>query len=198
MAEEEPLPTIPQMAVVEQPRIAIRDALVAARSAKAVSLDVEHCVLVLSPIPFLQLLWTELRSAAGQSKMEACQRIATFVLTVPRSSGAPLLPIFFHLVVPSIIADIERQQPPEQTAAIDLLVTIISSALTASLHLEWAIHSLTGNTRHVLGQSSAGITRRFAGTLRHRGPTGEAIAHRLISSPSFIANFPTFTGELGM
>jgi mediator of RNA polymerase II transcription subunit 5 len=130
--------------------------------------------------------------------MEICQRIATFVLTIPRSSGVPLLPIFFHLVVPSLIATIDRQQPPEQSMATELLVTVISSVLTASLHLEWAIHSITGATHHVLGQSSAGFTRRFAAALRHRSLTGQAIVQRLSSSPSFVANFPTFAGELGM
>ena len=81
---------------------------------------------------------------------------------------------------------------------IELLVTIISSVLTASLHLEWALHSVTGETRQVLGQSSAAMTRRFAGALRHRSPTSEAIVQRLTSSPAFVANFPTFMSELGL
>jgi mediator of RNA polymerase II transcription subunit 5 len=101
-------------------------------------------------------------------------------------------------VVPSLIAISDRQQPPEQTMATELLVTVISSVLTASLHLEWAIHSITGTTHHVLGQSSASITRRFAAALRHRSLTGQAIIQRLSASPSFVANFPTFAGELGM
>jgi mediator of RNA polymerase II transcription subunit 5 len=188
----------PQTTWMDQTRNAIRDAFASARAGKAVSLDVDFCVLASPSTRFLGLLWSELSAAAGQGEMETCRRIATFVLTMPRSSGPPLPPLFLHILVPSLITAIDRQQPPEQTMNMELLVTIISSVLTASLHLEWALHSATGESRYVLGQSSAAMTRRFAATLRNRSPTSEAIAQRLMSSPSFVADFPTFMGELGL
>jgi mediator of RNA polymerase II transcription subunit 5 len=132
---------------------------------------------------------------------ETCTRLAIFVLTTPRSSSTPpLLPLFLHNVLPSIVSTIDRQQPHEQTMNIELLVAIISSALTAALHLELALRSVCNEERYILGQSSAAMVRGLAGDLRGRNnsPTGRAIAHRLASSQSFAANFPGSMGDLGI
>lgn len=83
---------------------------------------------------------------------------------------------------------------------VDLLVTIISSALTAALHLELAMRSIMGEQhRFVLGQQVSGMARRFVTDLRARKPshTSRTIAQRLASSQSFVANFPVFMSELG-
>ncbi|KAF8078548.1 hypothetical protein FPV67DRAFT_62362 [Lyophyllum atratum] len=132
------------------------------------------------PTRFLQLLWSELVISASVGEMESCRRIATFVLTMPRCSGTPpLLPIFLHVVSPSLIFAIDHQQPPEHTMKVELLVTIVSSALTAALHLELGIRSVTGEHRLVLGQSSSGMARRFAADLgARRDHTSRAILQR--------------------
>jgi mediator of RNA polymerase II transcription subunit 5 len=81
---------------------------------------------------------------------EICRRIATFVLTTPIVDGKstahhyPLMPIFLHVVLPGIIAETERLPPQdEQTARVDLIVVVISSALSAAMHLEWALRSVS-------------------------------------------------------
>jgi len=132
--------------------------------------------------------------------MESCRRIATFVLTMPRSPNTPsLLPIFLFIISPALISAIDHHQPPEQTVSLELLVTIVSSVLTAALHLELAIRSVIGEHPSVLGQPSAAIARRFAAELRGRkgSHTSVTILQRLASSQSFVANFPVFMNELG-
>ena len=190
-----------QIAWQDHPRQAIRDALAMARSGKGPMIDIERCIKVTPPSRFLQLLWSELIISASLGEMEACRRIATFVLTMPRSSNTPpLLPTFMHIVLPSLISTIDRQHPPEQTVNVELLVTIVSSVLMAAMHLEWALRSVSGEHRFVLGQPSAAMARRLATDLRARkySHTSGTIAQRLTSSQSFVANFPVFMGELVM
>lgn len=184
----------------DQSQQALRNTLAMARAGWAPCLDVSRCILVTPPSKFLQCLWTELCVAASMGETETCTRLATFVLTTPRSSSPPLLPLFLHNVLPSIIANIDHQQPHEQSMSVELLVAIISSVLTAALHLEWALRSVCNEERHVLGQASAAMARRLAGDLRGRknSPTGHSIAQRLASSQSFTANFPGSMGELGI
>ena len=83
--------------------------------------------------------------------------------------------------------------------SVDLIVTIVSSVLTASLHMELALRSVPGEHKFVLAQPSAVMARRLAGDLRSKkhSPTSSAIVQRLSSSQSFVANFPVFMGELG-
>ncbi|KDQ63670.1 hypothetical protein JAAARDRAFT_189219 [Jaapia argillacea MUCL 33604] len=188
----------PQIAWMDQPRQAIRDALSMARSGKAPALDVDRCLLVTTPSKFLHLFWSELSTATSLGAMEVCRRLATFALAMPRLSGTPpLLPIFLHVVLPSLISSIDHQPASEQSVNIELLVSIISSSLTSALHLEVALHKVCGEQRPVLGQLSSGMARRLASDLRRKGsPTAGVIAHRLSSSASFVANFPTFIAEL--
>ncbi|KAG5648052.1 hypothetical protein DXG03_007087 [Asterophora parasitica] len=183
----------------EEPRQAIQAALLLARSGKAPSLDVERYIKIMPPIKFLHVLWEELLIPASMGELESCKRLATFVLTTPRSpSTPPLLPIFLHVVTPSLIFAIEHQKPPENTMNVELLVTIVSSALTSAFHLELGIRSVTGQPRFALGQPSSGMARKFAVDLRARlDPTSRTILQRLASSQSFATNFPVFMSELG-
>lgn len=173
-----------------------------ARSQKPPSLDLRRCLETLPPIKFLQLFWIELVTAASLGELEACRRLATFVLTMPQGSTIPpLLPIFMYIVLPSLISAADKQTAPEQTMTMELLVAIISSVLNAAVHLEWAMRSASAseNDRLVLGQSSAAMARRLAQDLRrnHKSPVSGMISQRLASSQSFVANFPAFISELG-
>jgi mediator of RNA polymerase II transcription subunit 5 len=176
----------------DQPRQALRNTLAMARTGMPPSLDVTRCIIITHPSRFLQCLWTELCGSANMGETETCTRLATFVLTTPRSqSTPPLLPIFLHNVLPSIIANIDHQQPHEQTMNAELLVAIISSVLTAALHLEWALRSVCNEERYILGQSSSAMARRLAANLRGKNsPTARTVKQRLSSSQSFVANFP--------
>ena len=163
-------------------------------------MDIQRCLKTLPPIKFLQLFWSELLAAASLGELEACRRIATFVLTTPQDSNMPpVLPIFLHIILPSLIADTDKQPPPEQTMSIELMVAIISSVLNAAIHLEWAMKSALGEDRLMLGQSSTAASRRLALDLRRnrKSNVSNTIVQRLSSSPSFVANFPVFKSELG-
>ena len=122
------------------------------------------------------------------------------MLTLPQDATIPpVLPIFLFVSLPSIIANADTQQPAEQTMTIELLVAVVSSVLNAAIHLEWAMRFASSDDRLVLGQSSAALARRLAMDLR-RDRTSSVrtiILQRLTSSPSFVANFPAFVGELG-
>ena len=182
-----------------EPKQAIQAAFTLARAGKAPVLDVERCIEIIPPTKFLQLLWSELIGAATMGEMENCRRIATFVMTMPRTlTSAPLLPIFLHIVTPWLMATLEHQPSAEHAMNVELLVTVISSVLTFALHLELAMHSVTRERRSVLGESSSGMARKFAATLRgsKTSRTSQAIIQSLAGSPSFVANFPMFMNEL--
>ncbi|KZT30460.1 hypothetical protein NEOLEDRAFT_1126012 [Neolentinus lepideus HHB14362 ss-1] len=179
---------------VDQSRSVIRECLTVARNGKAPALDIDRCLLILPPVKFLHLLWSELLVAAYEGSIEVCRRVATYALTMPRSSNSPpLMPIFLHVVLPSLIISIDQQPPANQGMALELLVSVISYTLTASLHTEWALHTVCGDDRPVLGQSTAGMAKRLSNELRRKSsPTAEIVAHRLGSASSFVANFPMF------
>ncbi|KAF9481359.1 hypothetical protein BDN70DRAFT_876312 [Pholiota conissans] len=184
----------------QQDQQAIQAAFSMARSHKAPFLDIRRCLKTLPPIKFLQLLWDELIAAASLGELESCRRIGTFVLTMPQESMVqPILPIFLFIVLPSLIANADQQQPPEQTMTTEILVAIISSVLNGAIHLEWAMRSAAKDDRYVLGQSSGTLARRLASDLRRNrtSAVSRLVLQRLASSPSFVANFPAFIGELG-
>lgn len=179
------------------PKQEIHEALALARRHKAPRIDVTRCLSATSPSTFLNLLWSELSVASSLGEMETCRRLATFVLAMPRqlSSAPPLLPIFMYNVLPYLITAIDQQQATEKGMNTQLLVTIISSALTAALHIEWAVQTVCEEQRFVLGQPSAAIARRLAADLRaqkHGSSTSATILQRLGSSPAFVTNFPVF------
>lgn len=181
--------------------------------------------------------------------LEVCRRVGVFVLTMPmrgvwvgepgdsqpqqpggsegtverkkRRGSPPLLPVFMHLAMPSIVRYIDKFKSTvqDQTSLIEILTTIIFSSLTAALHLEWAlanIGTLLGDGANsnsnakgaagegaaatarrippVLGASSGSIARRLAADLRARkdSQTCRLVLERLGSSQSFVANFPYF------
>ncbi|KAG2350443.1 hypothetical protein BDR05DRAFT_954539 [Suillus weaverae] len=179
------------------PKQEIHEALALARRHKAPRIDVTRCLSATSPSKFLDLLWSELSVASSLGEMETCRRLAAFVLAMPRqlSSAPPLLPIFMYNVLPYLITAIDQQQATEKGMNTQLLVTIISSALTAALHIEWAVQTICEEQRFVLGQPSAAIARRLAADLRaqkHSSSTSATILQRLGSSPAFVTNFPVF------
>ena len=166
-------------------------------------LDVDRCLLLSPPTKFLTDLWSQLIAVAAETgDLDAPRRLAVFVLTAPRTARSPpLLPVFLHVVVPSIVAAADEvgtrqeQHPPALTA--ELLVGAISSALTGALHLERAL-AAGGEDRSVLGQSVASMARRLSGDLRRRSSGGAArmVQERLTAMQPFVANFPTFTADV--
>lgn len=189
----------PRVPWQEYPRQAIQRALNMARTIKVPSIDIERCLKVMSASKFLRVLWEELVAVANvPADIESSRRLAVFILTAPRPpSTPPLLPIFLHNVLPSLIIYIDSQQPgPEQTLSAELLVALVSSVLTAVMHLELAMRS-TSQSEPILGQSSSAMARRLVsnlGDLRTRkfSYTSTILAQRLSSSQSFVANFPVF------
>ncbi|KAF9531998.1 mediator complex subunit Med5-domain-containing protein [Crepidotus variabilis] len=197
----------------QQVQEAIQTAFSTARSQKAPFLDLKRCLNMVSPMRFLQILWAEIQAAANLGELEACRRIATFALSMPLEQSStvhhyPLVPIFLHVVLPSIIASIDRQQPPEeQSLRVNLLVAIIASVLNAAKNLERAVLSVSGPDQQqnaqrlipVLGQTSDGMARRLVVDLRCNrvSEVCKMILQRLVTSQAFIANFPVFKTELG-
>ncbi|KAH6917313.1 mediator complex subunit Med5-domain-containing protein [Coprinopsis sp. MPI-PUGE-AT-0042] len=179
------------------PRNQIRNAVSMARSNKILDLDVDRCLKILDPTKFLQALWSELTTAAGSGEFELCRRVATFVLSMPRNSSTPpLLPIFMHLFLPSLLYAMDRQDP-SGTAMVELTSSIIISTLTAAFHLEWSMSTVLKDNHTVLGASSSAMAKRLANDLRAKknGRASQAVMQRLASSQSFVANFPYFAPE---
>ncbi|KAI0639768.1 mediator complex subunit Med5-domain-containing protein [Trametes polyzona] len=182
----------------EQARHLVTSTFAAARGGRAVALDVDRCLLLSPPTHFLTMLFAEL-SLAYMGDTEFPRRIATFVLTMPRTPRSPpLLPIFLHLVLPSLVAAADSMSPTEQAMQVDFLVAVISSSLTSALHLEWALLTTCGEERPVLGQSVTSMARRLAGDVRRRGsgPSAAMVLQRLAAMQPFVANFPTFAAEV--
>lgn len=180
---------------------AIRDAIASAQAGKAPALDVDRCLLFTTPTKFLTSLWAQLDIQSTTGDLEGPRRIATFVLSMPRSPcSPPLLPIFLHAILPSIIAAADHLAPGNQTLAVELIVGVISSALTAALFVDAALLSVEKQKekRLVLGQPALTMARRLSGELkrRTRSQTSKMVMQQLTSSTSFMANFPTFTTEL--
>lgn len=177
----------------------IREAVSASRARRSPSIDVDRCLLLSTPAKFLNTLWLELFMAISMGEIETSRRLAMFILTSPRSpQSPPLLPIFIHVTLPTIFPSLEAHPPTEQSMAVELLVAIISSALMAALHTEWALLSVCNDQRFVLGQSVAVMARKLGGDLRRNKESrwSTIIAERLAASQSFATNFPTFMAEM--
>jgi mediator of RNA polymerase II transcription subunit 5 len=193
-AQSQPASIGSQILGQSQPRQAIRDAIAKARGSKAPVLDVERCIKTCGCEKFLRTLWSELLTPANLGETDVCTRIATFALTIPRPlSSPPLLAMFLNILLPGLLSTIDNRQVGDQTVAIELLGSIVSSILTASLHLDLAFSEVS---RPVLGQPSIVIARRVAADLRFRAKrhshASKMILQRLGSSQSFVANFPVF------
>jgi len=183
----------------EQPKQDIHDAITAASGQKVPSLNVEKCLRISPPTKFLKIFWSEILISGSMREIAIVKRLATFVLATPRSSQTPpLLPIFLHLVLPSLISNIDSQQPAEQNVTADILAIIISSALTAAANLDWAVHMICGEHRPILGQHSPAMVRQLAAGLRAQKdrPAGKLLGQKLATSQGFVTNFPFFVKEL--
>ncbi|KAF9229359.1 hypothetical protein BS17DRAFT_771335 [Gyrodon lividus] len=188
-------PTTSPGAFLDFPRREVRDAFALARQHKAPRIDVGRCLTVTTPTNFLLLLWSELCIAASLGEMETCRRLATFVLITPRSNVPPLLPLFVYNVLPVLIAAVDQQQGGDTSMNTELLVMVVSTALSAAFHLEWALQTVCNEHSSVLGQASAILARKLAADLRARrttSVTSGSILQRLGASPPFVANFPVF------
>ncbi|KAH8120455.1 mediator complex subunit Med5-domain-containing protein [Phellopilus nigrolimitatus] len=195
-----PLSLTSQALWCDQPRNAIRNAIAASRAGKAPAFDIGRCVVVAGPTRFLRLLWDELDAAAQIGDMELSRRLASYALLCPPAAvgaGAgrvpPLLPIFFGGMLHVLLARLDAQTPTEQTFGIELLVAVVTSALTGLLQIEWALRAVAADvqTERHFGQPSVTVARRLAADLkRSTSPTAVVVMQRLSSSPSFVANFP--------
>jgi len=92
-------------------RQVIREAL---RRDKPASLDVDAILLHTAPTKFLHLFWSELSVAASMGNMDQCRRLATHVLVIVPSTSSggcvpPLMPVFLHSILPSVIAKMDRE-----------------------------------------------------------------------------------------
>jgi mediator of RNA polymerase II transcription subunit 5 len=131
---------------------------------------------------------------------DAAKRLAVFVLATPRASPTPpLLPIFLHNVLPSLIDKFDNPNLGQaMTGDLELLIAIISSSLMAALQLERALYTTSGEQVFPLGSSSSAMASRLALDLRHRKSSskGKLIAQRLTSSQTFVTSFPVFKTEI--
>jgi mediator of RNA polymerase II transcription subunit 5 len=185
------------MAWNEYVRRQIDDALIMARSQKIPSLDVDTCLALVSPSEFLKIMWQTLcqNATVGLGDIENCRRLVTFILTMPPAQNRPpLLPIFLHVAVPTILRTIDLQQGPEQALIRELLSTTIMTTLTAAMHLELALRGAPGEHYTARGQSSAALARKLALDLRAQqlSQANQAMLERFSSSQSFVGNFPVF------
>lgn len=171
------------------------------QSGKAPFLNVSACLVETPATEFLQTFWSELNmSIKTETIADAAKRLAVFVLATPRAPRTPpLLPIFLHSFLPSLIDGFDNPQLGQAiTGDFELLIAIISSSLMAALQLERALYMTSGEHVYPLGSSSSSMARRFALDLRQRKSSskGKLIAQRLTSSQSFITNFPVFKTEI--
>jgi mediator of RNA polymerase II transcription subunit 5 len=185
----------------DQSRRAVQDALVLLQSGKAPFLNVTACLVETSAIEFLQSLWLALNVPIKTDAIaDAAKRLAVFVLATPRASPTPpLLPIFLHNVLPSLIDRFDNPNLGQaMTGDLELLIAIISSSLMAALQLERALFMTSGEQVFPLGSSSSAMASRLALDLRHRKSSskGKLIAQRLTSSQTFVTSFPVFKTEI--
>jgi mediator of RNA polymerase II transcription subunit 5 len=131
---------------------------------------------------------------------DAAKRLAVFVLSTPRAPRTPpVLPIFLHNVLPSLIDTFDNLKlGPAIAGDLDLLVAITSSSLMAAQQLERALCATSGEQSYPLGSSSSSMASRLALDLRHRKSSskGKLIAQRLTSSQTFVSSFPVFKTEI--
>jgi len=186
----------PSLYWADQPRRAIQNALALIQSGKVPSLNVAECLVGTSATDFLQTLWLELNlSVKAGMTVDAVRPLAVFILATPRGElSPPLLPIFLHNVLPSLI----DRPDNAMTGDLELLIAIASSSLMAALQLERALYTTSGEQVCPLGSSSSLMARRLAVDLRYRksSPKGKLIAQRLTSSQTFVTNFPVFKTEI--
>lgn len=186
-----------------QPRNLVRQALASANTGKVPVFDIERCLAIIGVRAFFDHLWRELLAAASIGKMEICRRFAAFVLsptTGPTTESPnnipPLLPIFLHVYVPSLLVLIDGQAPSEQTLSVQLLSAIVISALTFAVNFERAMlkpmEGIGSRDVKVHNLPCSAMARRLRLDLRKaRSPSALALFQKLSASSSFISTFPT-------
>jgi mediator of RNA polymerase II transcription subunit 5 len=193
----EPNVNNPSLHGADQPRRAIQNALALIQSGKPPFLNVAACIAETPVTEFLHTFWLELNMSI---KRDAAKRLAIFVLATPRAPPMPpLLPIFLHNILPSLIDKFDNPNLGQAMVGdLELLIAIISSSLMAALQLERALFTTSGEQVYPLGSSSSSMARRVALDLRHRrgSSEGKQIAQRLASSQTFVTNFPMFKTEI--
>jgi mediator of RNA polymerase II transcription subunit 5 len=197
----EPNVNSPSLHWVDQPRRAVQNALTLIQSGKPPSLNVAACLVETPVTEFLHTLWLELNMFIERGMIaDAAKRLATFVLATPRAPRTPpLLPIFLHNILPSLIDKFDNPNLGQALVGdIELLIAIISSSLMAALQLERALYTTSGQQVYPLGSSSSSMARKVALDLRHRkgSSKGKLIAQRLTSSQTFVTSFPMFKTEI--
>jgi hypothetical protein len=176
---------------------AIRNALVTATTGRPTFLDVPRCLLTSTPLHFLHSLWTELLRSAMMNGLPPSQRLAVFVLTVPRvrlspdmTRGMTLLPIFLQSTLPKIISSTDIQSSRDLPT--ELLVGIISSSLTASFYLVGdPIDGQTVDSTNAIGPLARGVAKGLQAQ-QFTSMTSRTILQRLSAMPIFCTHFPTF------
>ncbi|KAI0287026.1 hypothetical protein BGY98DRAFT_930047 [Russula aff. rugulosa BPL654] len=201
MPVSEPILNSPSPSSADQSRKAVQDALVLLQSGKPPFLNVAACLAETPAIEFLQTFWLALdMPIKTDATADAAKRLAVFILATPRASPTPpLLPIFLHNLLPSLIDKFDNPNLGQAvTGDLDLLIAIVSSSLMAALQLERALYTASGEQVFMLGSSSSAMASRLALGLRHRKSSskGKLIAQRLTSSQTFVANFPVFKTEI--
>ncbi|KAI0274635.1 hypothetical protein BC834DRAFT_2384 [Gloeopeniophorella convolvens] len=187
----------------DQPRQAIQYAIASIQSDKGPpSLNVAACLIECSPTDFLRTFWVELNMSLKTGlASDAAKRFAIFVLATPRSNprSPPLLPIFLHNIVPSLIDRFDHPKPGQPMAGdLELLVAVVASCMMSALQLERALQAASCEEAYPLGSSSSSMASGLASDLRHRqrSATAKFVAQRLTSSQTFVANFPVFKTEI--
>jgi len=198
---QEPVLNSPSLSWANQSHRAVQDALVLLQSGKPPFLNVAACLVETPAIEFLQTFWLALNMPIKtDTTADAAKRLAVFVLGTPRASPTPpLLPIFLHNLLPSLIDKFDNPNLGQATTGdLELLIAIVSSSLMAALQLERALYTANSEQVFVLGSSSSVMASRLALGLRHRKSSskGKLIAQRLTSSQTFVANFPVFKTEI--
>lgn len=185
----------------DQSTRAVRNALALIQSGKPPFLNVAACLAETPATEFLRTFWLELNMVIKtDATADAAKRLAVFVLATPRPPRTPpLLPIFLHNVLPSLIDTFDNLKLGQTMAGdLELLIAIISSSLMAALQLERALYATRGEQAYPLGSSSSSMASRLALDLRHRKSSskGKLIAQRLTSSQTFVTSFPVFKTEI--
>ena len=182
----------------------IHHSLAAIDAGKVPRFDIERCLAFLGVQHFFDSLWRELLAAASMGKMETCRKFTVFVLTPTSGPNVenpgelpPLLPIFLHVYVPSLLRLIDSQAPSDQALSVQLLGAIIASALTFAVNLERALlKPLDGNgSRDIKAHNLTcfAMARRLRTDLRKaKSATGLALFQKLSVSSSFVSTFPVF------
>lgn len=201
-----------QGAWLQEPRNIVRHALTSADAGKVPMFDISRCLSMTNVRTFFDFAWREMLAAAAIGKIEICRRFAT-VLLAPTSgtcmesstpSVPPLLPLFLHAYVPSLLVWIDRQPTPtDQNLSVQLLAAIVVSALTFAAHFERALLNPGGGaTEGGAGGAGGGgikvplpssaMARKLRIDLRKlKGPSALALFQKLSASSTFVSTFPT-------